>query len=129
MRLERLRRADQQVLAHDTAWLPASVAEPLLDVDFTHTSLYDELSDRCGVRPTAGTEWIGTELPDTAERAHLGIGAKQPVFRIHRLSTSGATPLEWRETVIRADRYTFVAQWSPTEGYGTVLAAEEWPRP
>lgn len=128
VRLERLRSADAQVLAHDTAWLPASVAEPLLEVDFTHTSLYDELSNRCGVRPTSGTEWIGTELPDGDEREHLGIAAKQPVFRIHRLSTAGETPLEWRETVIRGDRYTFVAQWSPTEGYETVLTTNEHAR-
>lgn len=125
VRLERLRSADAHVLAHDTAWLPASVAEPLLEVDFTHTSLYDELSNRCGVRPTSGTEWIGTELPDSDEREYLGIAAKQPVFRIHRLSTAGKTPLEWRETVIRGDRYTFVAQWSPTEGYETVLTTNE----
>lgn len=125
VRLERLRSADGQVLAHDTAWLSASVAHPLLEVDFTHTALYDELARRCGVRPTSGTEWIATELPDRAERDHLGIGAKQPVFRIHRLSTAGGTPLEWRETVIRGDRYTFVAQWSPTEGYETVLRSKE----
>jgi GntR family transcriptional regulator len=126
VRLERLRSADGHPLAHDTVWLPADVARPLLDVDFTHTALYDELQNRCGVRPTSGKEWIATELPDADERRLLGLGAKQPVFRIRRLSsTAESRPLEWRETVIRGDRYTFVAQWSPNGAYETVLQAAD----
>ena len=126
VRLERLRSADGHPLAHDTVWLPAEVARPLLDVDLTHTALYDELQARCGVRPASGTEWIATELPGDADRALLGVAAKQPVFRIRRRSsTADGRALEWRETVIRGDRYTFVAQWSPTDAYETVLQATE----
>lgn len=125
VRLERLRSADGHALAHDTAWLPAEVSRPLLDVDFTHTGLYDELWELCGVRPSAGTEWIATELPDQTERTLLGVSAKQPVFRITRLSSSGQQHLEWRETLIRGDRYTFVAQWSPSGAYETVLTATD----
>lgn len=123
VRLERVRCVDSSVLAHDTAWLPADLARPLLDVDFTHTALYDELSTRCGVRPTAGTEWIATELPGAEDRDLLGIPGKQPVFRITRRSSAGDRVIEWRETVVRGDRYTFVAQWSPSAGYETVLQA------
>lgn len=126
VRLERLRSVDGHALAHDTVWLPADVARPLLDVDFTHTALYDELQSRCGVRPTSGTEWIATELPGPDERKLLGLGVKQPVFRIRRLSSAAdGRRLEWRETVIRGDRYTFVAQWSPNGAYETVLQATE----
>ena len=126
VRLERLRSADGHPLAHDTVWLPAEVALPLLDVDFTHTSLYDELQSRCGVRPASGTEWIATELPGDADRELLGVASKQPVFRIRRRScTADGHALEWRETVIRGDRYTFVAQWSPSGGYETVLQATD----
>lgn len=126
VRLERLRSADGHALAHDTVWLPADIARPLLDVDFTHTALYDELQERCGVRPTAGVEWIATELPSAEERELLGLGTKQPVFRIQRLSSGAAERrLEWRETIIRGDRYTFVAQWSPNGAYETVLRANE----
>ncbi len=121
VRLERLRSADGHVLAHDTAWLPAELAAPLLEVDFGHTALYDELQARCGVQITSGTEWISTELPDVDERRLLGVAAKQPVFRIQRSSRAGDRPVEFRETVVRGDRYTFVAQWSPSESYGTVL--------
>lgn len=125
VRIERLRSADGHPLAHDTAWLPAELARPLLEVDFGHTALYDELADRCGVRPTAGTEWIATELPGEVDRSLLGVAARQPVFRIRRRVLAGDRPIEWRETVIRGDRYTFVAQWSPTGAYETVLTSVE----
>lgn len=123
VRLERLRLADDLPLAHDTAWLPASLATPLLGVDFTHTALYDELQHRCGVRPTAGRERIGTELPPEAECELLGIDCRQPVFRIQRSSHAGDRMVEWRETLVRGDRYAFVARWSPSSAYEASLTA------
>jgi GntR family transcriptional regulator len=122
IRLERLRYADAQPLAHDTAWLPADIAAPLLEVDFTHTALYDELARRCGVRPTSGSEWIHAALPTAEDRELLGLKARQPVFSIERLGYSGDRPIEWRETVVRGDGYTFVAHWSGAGGYNAVLA-------
>jgi GntR family transcriptional regulator len=124
VRLERVRYAGDDPLAHDTAWLPRSIAAPLLDVDFSETALYDELSRTCGVRPTSGTEWINTEVPDMDETRRLAIDAHTAVFRICRLSRAADTPIEWRETVVRGDRYTFVANWSPTGTYRAELTAD-----
>ena len=121
IRLERLRYVDAQPLAHDTAWLPADLAKPLLEVDFTHTALYDELANRCGVRPTSGSEWIHTGLPAPADRELLGLRARQPVFTIERRSLFGSRPIEWRETVVRGDGYTFVAHWSGDVAYSAGL--------
>lgn len=121
VRLERLRYADDVPLAHDVAWIPASIGDPLLEVDFTHTALYDELQARCGVRPMSGTENISTELPPKSERELLRISAKQPVFRIERTSFDGDDMIEWRETLVRGDRYTFVASWSPSGAYEASL--------
>lgn len=117
IRLERLRLADGVPLAHDVAWLPAVTARPLLDADFGHTALYDELATRCDLRLTSGSEHITTELPQRHERQLLGIGAKQPVFRIRRRSMSGPSAVEWRETLVRGDRFAFTAQWSPSGSY------------
>lgn len=121
VRLERVRCADDVPLAHDVTWIPSSIGAPLLEVDFTHTALYDELQQRCGIRPTSGTESISTELPPKSERQVLQINAKQPVFRIQRRSYEGERMVEWRETLVRGDRYTFVASWSPTGAYETSL--------
>lgn len=127
VRLERVRFADDEPLAHDTAWLPATLAAPLLDVDFATTTLYDALGERCGVRPTGGVEWISTELPETAEADALQIAPGVSVFRIRRLSRAGDDPIEWRETVVRGDRYRFVAEWSPSGGYQARLSAASDP--
>jgi len=126
VRIERVRSADGQPLAHDIVWLPAEVARPLLDVDLTHTALYDELQRCCGVRPVAGTERIGTELPTAEERRLLRLPTRQPVFRIDRRSVGAdRRPLEWRRTAVRGDRYRFVAQWSPEGAYETELRAAD----
>lgn len=123
VRLERLRRADDIVLAHDIAWIPSDLGRPLLGVDFTYTALYDELQSRCGVRPTAGRETVTIELPSAADRELLAIGARQPVFRIRRRSNAGDQMVEWRDTVVRGDRYSFVAHWSPSANYETELTS------
>jgi len=127
IRLERLRFVDDEPLAHDTVWLPASLARPLLEADFTHTALYDELAARCAVRPSSGRERVAAAVPDRRERELLELGPGQAVFVMERLSYAGDRPLEWRETVVRGDRYAFVATWtggggrvSPT---GDVLAS------
>ena len=121
IRLERLRCADEVPLAHDVAWIPSSIGRPLLEVDFTHTALYDELQRLCGVRPMAGTEHISTELPPRSEREMLRISARQAVFRIQRRSVDGDEMIEWRETLVRGDRYSFVASWSAAGVYETAL--------
>ncbi|MGH3934968.1 MAG: GntR family transcriptional regulator [Pseudonocardiaceae bacterium] len=115
--LERLRLAAEAPLAVDRVWLPASLAAPLLKVDFTHTALYDELADRCGVRLSGGREHLWAVVPTAAQRALLGIGPGVAAFSIDRLACSGGTPIEWRHTLVRGDRFTVSAQFSAREGY------------
>ncbi|MGG7573305.1 GntR family transcriptional regulator [Streptomyces sirii] len=110
--LERLRLADGEPLAHDTAYLPAEIAEPLLEADFGHTSLYGELSRRCSVKVTGGRERIQPFLPDVRQAWLLGLADREAAFAIERLGRAGERPVEWRETVVRGDRFTFVAEWS-----------------
>lgn len=109
--LARLRRAGDEPLAVDRVWLPAAVAKPLLDVDFTRAALYDELATRCGVRLVGGTERIRPTHPDPEDAAHLAIPSSSPVFAVHRAGRAAERVVERRETVIRGDRYAFVAEW------------------
>lgn len=125
VRVERLRRVDGEPLAHDVSWLPVDVARPLLDVDFTHTALYDELARTCGVHVDSGTEWIQATAPGKAERDLLGMRQRGAVLRIERLVRAAGRPIEWRRTIVRGDVYTIVAQWSPTVRYNSVLAPTE----
>lgn len=109
--LHRIRLADGEPLAVDRSWLPADVARPVLAADFERTALYAELAARCGVAPTRGWERIVPVLPDATLRGQLAVDDHQAVFEIERLACHGETPLEWRRSVIRGDRYAFVSRW------------------
>lgn len=115
--LERLRLAGEEPLALDTVWLPAQLAAPLLAADFTHTALYDELAARTGVRLDGGREQIRAVVPTRAQQRLLGIPAGTGALAIDRLGFSGGRPVEWRHTLIRGDRFSLIAEFSPRTGY------------
>lgn len=115
--LERLRLADAEPLAVDRVWLPERLAAPLLDVDFGRTALYTVYADKCGVRVTGGSEVIRAVVPDAAQRGLLGIGTGVAALAIDRLGCAGDEPVEWRQTLVRADRFSVTARFSATDGY------------
>lgn len=121
--LERQRLADGVPLALDRVWLPAEVARPLLRADFTRTSLYDELARRCSIRLTGGSEQLRAVVPSPAERRLLGLDENTAAFAIERLGTIDGTPVEWRHTLVRGDRFAVTAQFSGPGGYRIDLAA------
>jgi len=110
--LERIRLAGEEPIALDCSWLPAAIGRPLLAVDFSHTALYQQLAERCGVNPTSAWERIRPSLPSREQRELLGVGTRQPAFAIERLACQGTKPIEWRHSVVRGDRFSFVARWS-----------------
>lgn len=108
--LERLRLAGDEPLALDRVWLPAAIAEPLLATDFRRTSLYDELLALTGIPITGGEETVRATVPTAAERDVLKLGAPAAVFAVERTATSSGVPVEWRHTLIRADRFWLTNQ-------------------
>jgi GntR family transcriptional regulator len=121
--LERLRLAGPEPLAVDRVWLAADVAAPLLAVDFTHTSVYGELAARAGVRVEAGTETIHATVPSKADCALLHCPRGAGTFVIERLGRAVGRPIEYRQTVVRGDRFAFRAEFSAREGYQLAVAA------
>lgn len=115
--LERLRLADAEPLALDRAWLPRSIAGPLLEADFTHSGLYDELANLTGTRLTGGSEVITAVVPSAANRKLLKISAGTAALEVQRTGCLRNQPVEWRETLIRGDRFSVAARWSAQEGY------------
>ncbi len=71
--LARLRKAGGVPLAIDRAWIPMSVGEPLLKVDWTHTALYAELANAGADVPNQGWERLTPIVPSAADRALLGL--------------------------------------------------------
>jgi GntR family transcriptional regulator len=110
--VSRLRLAADAPLAVDRAWLPKSVATPLLGVDWSHTSLYAELAAADAPVPTQGWERLTPVMPNAADRALLGLRKNDAAFFLERLGSRDGTPIEWRTTTIRGDRYRFVTDWS-----------------
>ncbi len=110
--LERVRLADGIPLALDRVWMPATIGRPLLKVDFSHTALYDELAKHVDVSVTGGRETIRAIVPDRADRVTLAMSSRHAAFSIERLGCSKGQPVEWRHTVLRADRFSLVAEFS-----------------
>lgn len=115
--LERVRLVDDEPLALDRVWMPLDLARPLLEADFGHTALYDELARTTGVRPVKGSELIRPVVPTRSEREILAIDEATAAFLIERRTESVDGPIEWRESLVRGDRYGFRQRWEgPVEG-------------
>lgn len=110
--LERIRLADDEPLAMDRVWLPARLAAPLLESDFTSTSLYGELDQRCGIRLTGGREHVRAIVPTSAERVLLGMPEGTAALAIDRTGELRGQPVEWRQTVVRGDRFSLLTDFT-----------------
>ncbi len=121
--LERVRFAGTEPLAVDRAWLPAEIAQPLLQCDFTRTALYDEMERVCGTRPNQGWERLTPLVPPPEDQKRLGLEGGEAAFHLERLGVRDEVALEWRTTTIRGDRYRFVSEWSA--GTSTALLPEQ----
>lgn len=115
--VERLRLADEEPLAVDRVWLPADLASPLLQADFTYTGLYAELARHCGIRVLSGWERIRALVPNPAERRLLACPKDTAVFAIDRAGCWQDRVVEWRQTLVRADRFSITADFSDRDGY------------
>ena len=109
--LERLRRADGDPLAVDRVWLPASVGEPLAGVDWSHTSLYEQLAAVGTGRPDNGWERVRAVTPSDEDAQRLGLEPGEAVFCLERLGRVGEVPVEWRRSLVRADRFAVVTRF------------------
>lgn len=113
--IERLRFAGPEPIAWDRSWLPVDRAAALLDADLTSGGLYELLAAHCALRITGGWERIRPVLPAPRERAVLRLPPKAAAFSIERLALAGDAKAEWRESLVRGDRYVLIAQW-PSSG-------------
>lgn len=125
--LERLRLAGDEPLAIDRVWLPAELARPLLDVDWSRTALYDELSRHCGITLTGGQEQVRALTASRSERALLQLPAQEAVLSIERTGCLDGRPVEWRHTLVRGDRFAVTTEFD-RRGYTTTAMTTGRPR-
>lgn len=127
VRIERLRLADEEPLALDRAWLPQEVAEGLLDADLSRSGIYVELLRLCGVDVDGGRERIAPVIPGAVDRRSMRLPPGEAAFSIERLTTAHGTPVEWRQSLVRGDRFT-IAFSLTRERRAAGAAAIPWER-
>ncbi len=109
--IERLRRAGGEPLALDRVWLPAEVGRPLIGADWTRTSLYARLAETGTGRPDSGWERARAVLASPGDAQRLGLGSPAAVFCLERLGRVGDRPVEWRRSLVRADRFAVMSRF------------------
>jgi GntR family transcriptional regulator len=105
---KRLRRADQQVVCIEDAYLNEVLLPGFLQSGMP-TSLYDALDVR-GLRPNWAEDSICADAADTEEAGLLEVPVGAPVLRHSRRGLLGDKPVEVSRTVYRPDRYTVYVQ-------------------
>ncbi len=106
--LKRLRLADQEPVAVETATLPCRLCPGLLQDDLAGGSLYTLLAEKYNRIPTWADAEIEACLPTKEQARLLGLKAGTPVLVAHRVTYSADyDAIETVDSVYRADRFTF----------------------
>lgn len=103
-RLDRVRLADGQPIAHEHGWYP----EPLLPGLVRHDlggSLYELFRERYGLAIDAAEQTLWGEAADATYAELLDAPLHTPLLVFRRVSTSAGTPLEHVVSRYRGDRY------------------------
>src|SRR4051794_39812474 len=102
--LRRVRLADGEPVALETAVFPAAVA-PVLDAQSEGASLFATLAD-AGLVPTAGRASLAAEAATAEDARLLGVKRGAPLLVERRLINDQAgVPLEWTESRYAGARY------------------------
>lgn len=109
--LERVRQADDEPLALETAHLTFDGCETLLEWQLDDQSLYRVLSTECGIRPCEAEQELEAGVARPREAAWLKIEVGAPVMVIERTTyDADGVPFEFAKSVYRGDKYSFVTQ-------------------
>lgn len=109
--LKRLRLADGEPVAIETAYLIESRCPGLLKENLNARSLYDILTKKYHLKPVRARQQMEAIACPTAEAKLLGTRRGAPVLHIHRTTCDrDGRPFELVESFYRGDRYTFHAE-------------------
>ncbi len=107
-RVQRLRLADDEPLALETALVSFMGCEKLLEEDLVASSLYTLLETKYGVPPLEAEQELEAGLAREEEAGLLAIMAGDPVLFIRRITyTNRGRPVEYAQSVYRGDKYRF----------------------
>jgi GntR family transcriptional regulator len=106
--LQRLRLANGEPLAVETACLPDALCHALLKEDLQDRSLYQVLSAHFGLSLAWAEQRVEAVVCPPAVAELLGVGKGTPVMHTTRTTYShGGTPFEYTEAHYRGDKHFF----------------------
>jgi GntR family transcriptional regulator len=121
--IKRLRLADKEPLALQTAHIPASLV-PGLQLTAT-MSLYEVLQNEYHVHPSRARETYVAALADAATAALLEIPPGSPVYAVERVTLlPNDRPFEFVQSTVRGDRYSIVLDLVKSGGEQPALRLE-----
>lgn len=110
LRVERLRTAFDEPIAHEVAFLPGplpGLAERLAE----HGSLYQTLREEYGAVVATADDVVETALADPVTADLLGVDTGLPMLRVQRTGWDAAgNVVEWTESKFRGDRFRFMSR-------------------
>lgn len=109
-RVERLRTAGDELIAHETAYVPGPLPS-LVEELRARGSLYATLAEVYDLRVDVVEDVVETILADPIEADLLGVDTGLPLLLVHRTAwTEDGRPVEWTRSAFRGDRFTFVTR-------------------
>jgi len=108
--VERTRTADGRPFSRMQSWLPDAIASALILDDFAENqSLYAQIENVLGIRPTEATEIIRSEGATIEDAAVLKISQGVPLLSTYRwTSDHRGQAIEYVRSVSPGDRYEYV---------------------
>ena len=114
LRIERLRLANGEPMAVETAHLPARRFPGLRRRLYRHASLYEALATVYNVHLAEAEATIETVLATPKEAQLLGVDVGLPlVLHCQHSFDDEGNPVEWVRSLYRGDRYKFVTRLRP----------------
>ncbi|MER3400992.1 MAG: hypothetical protein C4313_07660 [Thermoflexus sp.] len=108
VRLERLRLADGEPMAIETAFLPHARCPGLLAFDFSRCSLYEVLRKHFGLRLDRAEQVLRAVVLPAREARLLGVSRGAPAFLLERTTfLDSGEAIEFVRSFYRGDRYQF----------------------
>ncbi|HEX7041425.1 MAG TPA: GntR family transcriptional regulator [Trueperaceae bacterium] len=104
--LRRLRLADNEPMAIQTAYLPSALCPGLLQLDLEDASLYELLRSKYGLRIADSQSAAGADITTEEEARLLGVTHPAPLLVTEQITylDTGA-PIEFVRSLYRGDRY------------------------
>jgi GntR family transcriptional regulator len=106
--LKRVRFADEEPVAIESAYLPCKICPALVKEDMVKGSLYETLQSRYGIIPSWADSEIEAREATREEAQLLKMKAGRPVLAARRITfAANYDVIECVDSIYRGDRFTF----------------------